>query len=134
MSHIVMKMVSTFKAAETKIRYLILLFLSCIAFNVAATVDDEIENLLSFIKSTDCLYERNGSIYSGEEAVVHIKRKQQYYHDEINSTESFIRLTATKSTLSGKHYLINCPGENSVKSEVWLLEELREYRIRIAGD
>jgi len=42
------------------------------------------------------------------EAVAHIQRKYDYYRDNINSAENFIRLSASKSTVTRRAYTIEC--------------------------
>ena len=90
----------------------------------------EVQHLIAHIKDSACRMERNGTWYSNEEAAVHIERKYNYFRDEITSTEDFIRLSATKSTRSGKHYRVQCEGEAIEKSAEWLLRELQKYRER----
>jgi len=93
-----------------------------------ANIDSEIGHLLNYVKTTDCSYERNGKRHSGIEAYKHIKRKSDYYEDEIESAEDFIQYSATKSKMSGKYYLIHCPSQPVVKSRDWLLIELAKFR------
>ncbi len=100
------------------------------SFNVLASSQDEITHLLSYVKSTDCQYERNGTMHNGEEAAKHINKKYQYYIDDIKSTEDFIRYSATKSTMSGKFYRIHCPNKAVVRSQQWLLTELQAFRLK----
>jgi len=88
----------------------------------------EIEHLLNYVKTTKCTYIRNGEPYQGPKAVSHIQRKYNYFKDDIHSTEDFIRLSATKSTMSGRKYQIKCPGQPEMESKKWLLEELSRYR------
>jgi hypothetical protein len=90
--------------------------------------EDEINHLLRFIASTDCQYERNGTLHNGKEAVEHIKKKYQYYSDDIESSEDFNKNSATKSKISGKYYKIHCTDKAVVKSKNWLLTELTVYR------
>ena len=99
---------------------------SCSAY--ALNMQDEINHLFSYIEKTKCLYERNGNSHTGVDAVKHIKKKHDHYKDEIKSAEKFIELSATKSMLSGKYYMINCKGKKEVKSRDWLLNELNMYR------
>lgn len=94
----------------------------------AATMQQEIDHLLKFVEQTDCQYERNGKRHTGKEAVEHIKRKYNYFKNDIDSAEKFIELSATKSTMSGKDYLVHCPDRSTLRSEEWLLQELRNYR------
>ncbi len=93
-----------------------------------ADMQKEIDHLLQFVENTECQYERNGEMHSGKKAVEHIRRKYNYFKNEIDSAEKFIELRATKSTMSGKHYLVHCPGRRTLRSQEWLLEELRTYR------
>lgn len=96
----------------------------------ASNMQGEIEHLLDFVNNTQCKYERNGTSHSGKDAVEHIKKKYNYFMDDIDSTEEFIELSATKSTMSGKYYLIACEGKSKIRSQDWLLKELRHYRLR----
>jgi len=88
----------------------------------------EITHLLGYVKTTQCLYIRNGDTHNGQEAAKHIKSKYEYFESDIDSAEDFIRLSATKSTMSGNKYHIKCPGSSKVESSQWLLEELNKYR------
>ena len=108
-----------------------LLLLSIFSLNTYASTQDEINHLLSFVVSTDCRYERNGTMHSGAEAAVHIKKKYAYFSDDIKSTEDFIKYSATKSKMSGKYYKIYCNNKAPIKSQDWLLTELKSYRITI---
>lgn len=96
--------------------------------NALADMQSEIDHLLNYVKSTNCQYERNGDLHSGAEAAQHIKKKYQYYEDDIETTEDFIRLSATQSTMSKKRYRILCAGQPKVYSNDWLLAELERYR------
>jgi hypothetical protein len=102
--------------------------LSTFSLNVFASTEDEINHLLSFVASTDCKYERNGTMHNGKEAFEHINKKYAYYSDDIESTEDFIKYSATKSKMSGKYYKIHCNNKSSIKSQDWLLTELMVYR------
>lgn len=106
----------------------ITILLSLLSFNVFASTQDEIAHLLKFVETTECKYERNGTLHTGAEAVEHINKKYQYYADDIKSTEDFIKYSATKSKMSGKYYKIHCVNKAVVKSQEWLLIELKAYR------
>lgn len=88
----------------------------------------EVEHLFDFIKNTECEIERNGSRYNGPEALAHMKKKYDYYRDDIDTTEKMIELSATKSMMSRKFYLVHCKGKATQKTQDWLLEELRAFR------
>ena len=94
----------------------------------ATEMQDEISHLLQFVESTTCQYERNGDLHTGTEAVEHIRRKFEHFRDRIDSAEKFIELAATKSTISGRYYVVHCAGQPEVTSRDWLLRELKRYR------
>lgn len=85
-------------------------------------------HLLNFVIQTECDFERNGKKHSGEDAYKHIQRKYKYAKPYISTTEQFIEYTATKSTVSGKEYLVYCGSEEPITSKQWLLDELQSYR------
>ncbi len=112
-------------------RILILLCFAILYSNtLLANTKNEIDHLIGYVSETDCDYERNGTKHQGSEAVKHIVRKYNYFKDDINSAEDFIKYSATKSTMSGKYYQIHCPNQVTVKSKDWLLDELARYRGR----
>lgn len=85
-------------------------------------------HLLVYVQNSSCKYIRNGEAYDGVAAAKHIKKKYDYYKDDIHTAEDFIRLSATKSTMFGSKYYIKCKGSAKVESSIWLLEELEKYR------
>lgn len=105
-----------------------LILLPLLSFNSFASSQKEINHLLNFVTSTDCKYERNGSMHNGIEAVKHINKKYKYYSDDIETTEDFIEYSATKSKMSGQFYKIHCSNTPPVNSQDWLLIELKRYR------
>ncbi len=90
----------------------------------------EIDHLIGYIQSSECIFIRNGKDYNPDEAIEHIKRKYEYFQGRIDSTEKFIELCATKSTVSNKPYLINCREEEVVECGIWLLRELKRFRLK----
>jgi len=89
----------------------------------------EVEYLLSFIKTnSSCLFVRNGREYTGTRAHRHVLRKYEYFRDEIKSTEDFIALSASESTISGESYWFLCGDQAKVESQTVLLDELSRYR------
>ena len=91
-------------------------------------MQNEIDHLLTFIENTECQYERNGEMHSGTDSVEHIKKKYNYFKKEIDSAEKFIELSATKSTMSGQYYMVLCEDSQKIRSQEWLLQELKYYR------
>lgn len=106
------------------------MFFVLLATNAGASNnrDAEIGHLLEFVAHSGCLFIRNGKEHSPQDAVKHIRKKADYYADDIDSAERFIELSASNSTLSKKPYLIQCPGLAETTSRGWLLQELGRYR------
>ena len=48
----------------------------------------------------------------------------------VDSAEAFIEQGASRSSMSGEPYEVQCPGQGSLPSGQWLQEELRRYRQR----
>ena len=108
-----------------------LLFLSFDSLaDVPAEQKAEVEYLINYLQESDCRMVRNGKSYDGADGANHVRRKYSYFRDKISSTEDFIEYSATRSTMSGKYYLVECPGEESMRSQDWLLRELQVYRRR----
>jgi hypothetical protein len=93
----------------------------------AADMDAEIEHLKDFIGNSECIFIRNGVEYDSADALKHIMRKYKAARRHIKTTEDFIRLTATKSTMSGKSYEVRCGGRGALCAD-WLRDELSRYR------
>lgn len=97
--------------------------------DVPGTQVGEIEHLIDFVRNSGCLIERNGAKHQGAEAVEHIRRKYAHFREEIKSTEDFIDYSASKSTMSGKPYLVYCPGKKAIPASEWLIKELNAFRL-----
>ncbi len=69
-----------------------------------------------------------GTRHPAAEGVSHIEKKYNYFRDDIESTEDFIKYSATKSTMSGDYYTVSCPGKKTIKTKDWLLSELQRFR------
>ncbi len=89
--------------------------------------EDEVAHLLNYIEQSDCTFIRNGTSYSAAEARAHIGRKFDHIKSRISSAEQFITYGASKSSITGKAYSIDCGGV-SMESGRWLSEELEAYR------
>lgn len=88
---------------------------------------DEIQHLLEFVEASGCEFSRNGSSHDAQEARAHIERKYNYVKSRVSSAEDFIRYAATRSSLSGKLYMVDCDGLSQPSAE-WLSRELAAYR------
>ena len=112
-----------------RIRFLfsVILFFS-VFVSAQPTTEQEIQHLLNYVKTTPCQYERNGDLHAGKDAIKHIQKKYDYFEDEIQSSEDFIKYSATKSTISGRKYHVICKNKSKQESAAWLLEELKRFR------
>ncbi|WP_444911514.1 DUF5329 family protein [Microbulbifer sp. PAAF003] len=94
----------------------------------ADTPINEINHLMEFVSASECTFIRNDSKHTSQEAAEHMEKKYKYFSNKIDSAEDFIRLSATKSTFSGKPYHIQCADKPKEESQRWLLNELARYR------
>ena len=106
----------------------LLLFPHALVADVPPEQKAEVDYLLEYVSKSGCEMNRNGSRHKGEAAVSHIQKKYDYFRDDIKSTEDFIEYSATKSTMSGKYYMVECEGQESMKTQDWLLDALQVYR------
>jgi len=93
----------------------------------AAGVNADIEYLLLKVQQSPCEFQRNGSVYTGEQAARHLRQKLAAAPAGID-VEQFISRIASKSSISGKPYLVRCTPDDVQPSEVWLHDRLRERR------
>ena len=95
-----------------------------------AAVQTEIDYLLTSVEKSGCEFYRNGRWYGPGKAESHLRQKYDWLvtRDRIHSTEEFIELAATSSSLSGKPYKVRCGSAESVASSEWLGNLLRAYR------
>ena len=93
-------------------------------------VVEEISLLLSYLEKSECEFNRNGTWYTGKRAVAHIRKKYTYLLKRglIDSTDSFIELAASKSSMSGKAYRVRCADEAPVDSSTWFHEALDQLK------
>jgi hypothetical protein len=90
----------------------------------------EIKQLFVALESSRCEFNRNGSWYDARAATEHLQRKYDYLLKKglVTSTESFIDLAATRSSLSGKQYLVRCGNAQPIPSQLWFTSRLEEWR------
>jgi hypothetical protein len=110
---------------------LVLLGLLC-ALPVSAAptpplVGAEIAALLTRLETSGCEFERNGVWYGAAEAKAHLQLKLGAA-GTFSSAEQFIERVASKSTMSGQPYLVRCEISTPVRSDQWLIAQLKEVR------
>lgn len=120
---------------NTSLRIIIMLALVLICSMVQAmdnkdAMEKEIQHLFDHLKNSQCEFNRNGKWYNTEDAIKHINKKYQYLIKKglVNSTEQFIDRAASKSSMSGKPYLVKCDASEPIKSSIWFTNELTRFR------
>jgi len=110
---------------------LLLSLLSCLAVSAPAGVhstEETIAHLLQYTAESKHVFIRNGQEFSASDAARLMRYKCKANRDEIETAEDFIRLAATKSTVSGKPYLVKMADGKAVPTAEWLAEALRQFR------
>lgn len=90
----------------------------------------EIEYLLSSLQTSACEFNRNDSWHTASEAKTHLLKKLDYLEGKglVQTTEQFIELGASKSSISGQPYLVKCGTTAVVDSKSWLSAQLKAIR------
>ena len=91
-------------------------------------LSETIQYLLDFVKTSECIFIRNNKEHTAVEAAAHMRRKYEHFNEKIKTPEDFIRLTATKSLMTGKLYYVRLKDGKNFTSEAWLLQALETYR------
>jgi hypothetical protein len=92
-----------------------------------------IDYLLDYVSQSGLTFRRNGKSYSAPEAAGHMRRKYEHFRDDIGSAEDFIRLSATRSLVSGNLYTLVDEDGRELTTGEWLTRVLFEYRSSTAA-
>jgi len=95
--------------------------------SVLAAENEEIEYLLSYIASSDCIFIRNGTEHQPKEAREHLEMKYNHVRSRIATAEDFVNKVASKSSFSRRKYQIRC-GDILLPTKVWLEQALASHR------
>ncbi len=92
----------------------------------------EIAQLIGSLDGSQCRFQRNGSWHDAAEARAHLQRKYDYLlkKDMVDSAEQFIERAASQSSMSGKPYRIQCPGQPEQTAAAWFGARLQALRHR----
>ena len=96
----------------------------------SSATKQEVAQLFAALRQSNCEFSRNGSWYNAQKASDHLQRKYDYLLKKglVTSTESFIELAATKSSMSGKPYQVRCGKTPPVSSHSWFTSKLNALR------
>ncbi|MGW8193083.1 MAG: DUF5329 domain-containing protein [Desulforhopalus sp.] len=94
------------------------------------SVEEEIDHLIGFLEQSACQFNRNGTWYNAAKAGAHIRKKYRYLKRRglVGTTELFIERAASKSSMSGKAYLVRCSTGEAIESATWFRTELARLR------
>jgi hypothetical protein len=115
------------------IALLIAFFLICAlppsAFATPSTDESAaIDHLITFVRESKLEFIRNGVSYNSADAAEHLSLKYGQAKDRLSTADEFIDNVASKSSLSGKPYLIVFADGTQASAGDWLHEELKKYR------
>jgi uncharacterized protein DUF5329 len=89
--------------------------------------DEKIEALILALKQlTGATFIRNGKEHTLDEAIAHMRTKWEWKKSEIKTAEDFIRVAASKSSMSGDPYIIRFADGTQRQAGEWFREQLDE--------
>jgi hypothetical protein len=90
--------------------------------------EGEVDQLIAYVDQSTCTFIRNGSKGNSHAAAAHLRQKYRYAQGRVETAEQFIDHIASGSSLTGKPYLVECPGQQREQSAAWLRKELARLR------
>ena len=111
-----------------RILTLTLLFTFTAQILAAESLERTVDYLINHVGQSNATFIRNGASHTPAEAAAHIKAKYEHFKNQIKTPEDFIRLSASKSLLTGRPYLVRTPDGKEMHLDVWLTDALKEYR------
>jgi hypothetical protein len=106
----------------------LILAVPCLASQGDEDLQEAIDHLVEFVRSSDVVFIRNDKEHTPEEAASHMLKKYKYARRKVKTPEDFIEHCATKSTMSGRPYTVRLEDGRTITSSDWLLGELGAYR------
>lgn len=88
-----------------------------------------INQLIEAVRTSNCIYVRNGTEHSPKAAAAHLELKFTKAKKHVRNAEQFIDRIASKSSWTGNSYLMKCPGLPAQTSAKWLREKLDEIQL-----
>ena len=106
-----------------------------VALSGVAAAEDKpeakkIEALLTHIEKLDAKFIRNGDEHDAKRAAEFLRVKWERADSDIKSASDFIEKLATKSSTSGKPYMIKFKDGKEVKSGEYLKDELKKIEAK----
>ncbi len=107
---------------------LVLLGTTAERISAQESLEDSIKYLLDYIGKSNATFIRNDQTHTPAEAVDHIKAKYEHFKSQIKTPEDFIRLSASKSLLTGQPYLVRTADGKEIQLDAWLTAALQAHR------
>jgi hypothetical protein len=93
-------------------------------------LESTITYLLEYVKNAEVVFIRNDREHMPDEAAANMRRKYEYFKDQIRTPEDFIRLAGTKSLMTGKAYQVRMKDGRTMLTQKWLEDALYKYRAK----
>lgn len=106
--------------------FLLVLIFSAPVYS-STVVEKEVQYLLDYVEKSTCTFVRNGQQYTSVKARQHLEKKYNYAKARIPDADTFIDRIASKSSISGKKYMVFCR-ERQYPAGDWLHSALQIYR------
>ncbi len=88
-----------------------------------ASDTERIETVLKTIEQSKITFVRNGDEHNPKAAADHLRSKLKRAGDKVKTFEHFVEQLATKSSMSGKPYLVKLENGELVPLAKWLREK-----------
>lgn len=95
---------------------------------------ETIEMLIVAVETSGCTFIRNNKRHSAGQAADHLRLKLRRGKRYATTAEDFIENLASKSSWSGKPYVMDCPGSEQQSVNQWLRERLDTVRETLSQD
>lgn len=102
--------------------------LTTMAAPARVNAEAEIVELIQAVALSGCEFERNGKRYDSVEAADHLQLKYSRGKRYARTAEQFIDRLASKSSITGKPYLIICAKSGEHRARDWLEDALNAQR------
>ncbi|EMY76544.1 hypothetical protein LEP1GSC060_2619 [Leptospira weilii serovar Ranarum str. ICFT] len=105
---------------------LVFLFSFSIVADGTSDFRNDLNLLMGTLESCECKFIRNGVEHDPKEARVHMERKLKAADGRIQTIPEFIDSIGSKSSVSGKSYLVKFADGKTKESGPWLKEKWEE--------
>ena len=88
----------------------------------------EINQLIQAVEQSGCTFHRNGKAHDAQDGADHLRLKLKRGGKYADTAEHFIERLASKSSWTGKPYMIELPNGKQQTMQSWLEAELAKIR------